>query len=90
MTNGWATVKRMGICYLIAGAASLLFRLWPEWEGHAHIPFSGFPEVLIWTPIAPLLLLADLVQSPAEHGRNALVFLAVLGLAWRILSPGKP
>lgn len=69
------------LCYLLAGAVQLLVARYPDYAGHAHLPFSSFPGFLIWTPAAPLL---SLTQAPRNWGSVAvfaLTFAALLALA---------
>jgi hypothetical protein len=64
------------LCYCIAGAALLMYHSWSNWDGHAHVPFSGFPEFLIFSPIAPYFL-----GSGSENWLNEfLVFFVTLAV----------
>ena len=52
-------IKSLGkflFIYLIAGAALLVFNAYPDFEGHADVPFSDFPSMLIFSPVAPVIL----------------------------------
>lgn len=60
--------------YLIASAAYLCFIRWPDWEGHAHVPFSNFPGFLVWAPVAPYFMLTDWLATPGQSLPGILVF----------------
>lgn len=76
-------------CYLLAGALFLLYLEWPDYRGHAHIPFSSFPGFLLLAPIAPLVLFEEFSISGALVYGIALA--ASLWLAFRNRqSPKKP
>lgn len=64
-------------CYLLAGAAYLLYFAWPNYEGHAHAPFSSFPDFLVWAPVVPYFILDELLSMRAGAGVGLLVFCAV-------------
>lgn len=64
--------------YLVAGAAYLLYFAWPHYEGHAHVPFSAFPEFLVWAPIAPLFMCEALIEKRGGAVVGLLVFGTVL------------
>jgi hypothetical protein len=80
-------------CYLLSAAAYLLFIKWPYMEGHSHIPFSGFPEFLIWAPIAPYFMISDIIKAPSNSIPGVLVFTITFALIfwvlfkWRKLKP---
>ena len=42
--------------YLIAGTTLLIFNAYPNFQGHADVPFSDFPSNLIFSPAAPVIL----------------------------------
>lgn len=82
-------------CYLIAGAAYLLYREWPDFEGHAHIPFSDFPALLLLSPFAPVIVIGELMTESWAALPGALVFAFVLAISlWLTFrtrgSPKKP
>jgi hypothetical protein len=56
---------------------------WPHLKGHAHILLSDFPEFLVWTPIAPLLLLSNLPESVWALAAFAVLFAALSWLLGR-------
>ncbi|WP_090445441.1 hypothetical protein [Duganella sp. CF458] len=64
--------------YLFAGAAYLLYFKWPHYDGHAHVPFSGFPEFLVFAPFSPFFLLEDFHDRSANALSGALVYGASL------------
>ncbi len=79
-------------CYCIAGAILVLYLRWPHYEGHPHVPLSGFPEFLLLSPLAPMLL----VSVPTIEGNEKflssvvlfiLVFLSLLFLVFRGFGP---
>ncbi|RNF84163.1 hypothetical protein [Montanilutibacter psychrotolerans] len=71
----WAV--RLLLSYLLASAALAVFVKWPNLDGNAHVPFSGFPEFLVWSPMVPFLALGDLPQRPVSGLLDLSVFLAV-------------
>lgn len=77
-------MKRRLVCgvkvlasYLAAGAAYLLYFAWPNYAGHAHVPFSAFPEFLVWAPVAPYLAFGELFEKRTGAVVGLLVFGAV-------------
>jgi hypothetical protein len=71
------------LCYLLAGVIYLLYAGWPHYQGHAHVPFSGFPEYLIWTPVVPYLLLEKIATHPGNAVADLSVFcLNFAGMIW--------
>lgn len=74
------------LSYLLAGMAYLLYFKWPHYTGHAHVPFSGFPEFLLWSPIAPYFLLEELLAGSSKSLIGLLVFTTVFVCAlWLFL-----
>jgi hypothetical protein len=69
----------MLISYLVAGAAVILYDRWPHYEGHAHVPFSGFPEFLVWSPVAPYFVICDLFTQPPKGLGGSVLFVVVFG-----------
>jgi hypothetical protein len=57
------TIARALLCYLLAGAALTIALSWDDMSGHPHVPFSGFPSFLIWSPVAPVMLVASAGDS---------------------------
>ena len=45
---------KITLCYILAGATQILVKSYPNFQGHPHVPFSGFPEFLVFSPFAPL------------------------------------
>lgn len=66
---------KLAACYLIASISYLLYLKWPDYQGHADIPLSGFPAFLVFAPVAPLFWFDEFAADP----RNALVGLIVFG-----------
>lgn len=66
--------SKIALSYLLAGAAYLLYFKWPNYNGNSHVPFSGFPEFLLWSPIAPYLLLEELLAGSGGSLVGLLVF----------------
>jgi hypothetical protein len=86
MTKYFKVSVKIVACYLIASIAYLLYSSWPHYEGHAHVPFSAFPEFLIWSPIAPYFLFQEFLASPSTAFFGLLVFcLAFSGTLWLFL-----
>lgn len=79
-------------CYCIAGAVLVLYLRWPHYEGHPHVPLSGFPEFLLLSPLAPVLLVSDpSIDGDGEFLSSVvlfiLVFLVLLFLRFRGFKP---
>jgi hypothetical protein len=68
--RGALTLGKLALCYVGAGAIYVLATF--PWEGHAHIPGTGFPGMLMWSPLAPVFLASDL-----STGGRALVNVAI-------------
>lgn len=49
--------------YLIAGGITLAYIAWPDFEGHAHAPFTSFPSFLVFSPLIPLFLIEDGIKE---------------------------
>lgn len=79
MKHFLTAVLKTLVCYLLAGAAYLLYFKWPHYEGHAHVPFSEFPAFLIWAPLAPYFLIESLFDKPVSGVFDLLVFGSVFG-----------
>lgn len=83
MPNFVTAGLKVALSYLLAGAAYLLYLQWPHYAGHAHVPFSGFPEFLVWSPIAPYFLLEELLERSSKSPMGLLVFASTLaGALW--------
>lgn len=78
MTKLFNASLKIAVCYLLAGVAYLLYFGWPHYKGHAHVPFSAFPEFLVWSPVAPYILFQELLEKP----NNALPGLFVFGVVF--------
>lgn len=69
---------KFALCYLLSGAASVMYLMWPHDESHPHAPFCGFPGFLVWSPMAPYLLVEQLNSRSAckpiarENARSGL------------------
>jgi hypothetical protein len=78
------------VSYLLAGAAVILFDRWPHYGGHAHVPFSGFPGFLVWSPVAPYFVICDLLTQPPKGLGGSILFIVVFGaLLWSTLRIAK-
>lgn len=88
MKRGFVVGFKVLICYLAAGAAYLLYFAWPNYEGHAHVPFSAFPDFLVWAPVAPYLLFEELLEGRDGAVVGLLIFGTVLvgGLCFSLRS----
>lgn len=86
--------SKIAISYLLAGAAYLLYFKWPNYGGNPHVPFSGFPEFLLWSPVAPYLLFEELLEGSGASLVGFLVFVvsltAALVLFFRLRIPARP
>jgi hypothetical protein len=72
------TALKIIACYLLAGVGYLLYFGWPDYEGHAHVPFSDFPAFLLWSPVAPAIILGEFMTKSWGAFPGALVFIAAL------------
>jgi hypothetical protein len=67
----------MLIIYLLAGAVESTF----YYEvfaggGHPDVPFTEFPEYMVWAPIAPILLIYYfIVDLDPAYGYSTVVFI---------------
>ena len=72
--------------YLVAGAIVVTFIMRARFDGNAHIPFSGFPEFLVWSPLAPALIVNEMSEHPGQGAISLLVFCTVFfAIAWLFL-----
>ena len=63
-------VFKLVLAYIGAGAILLMYIMRSNFVGHADIPFSGFPEFLVWSPIAPVLIASEI----SKHQGNGLPY----------------
>jgi len=78
--GGAKAFGKVVLCYMGAGAIYIVSVA--PWQGHPHIPFSGFPGMLVWSPIAPVLLLDDLDKGGRGLLNVAIFVAALLLLLW--------
>ena len=72
--------------YLVAGAIVVTFIMRARFDGNAHIPFSSFPEFLVWSPLAPALIVNEMSEHPGQGAISLLVFCTVFfAIAWLLL-----
>ena len=72
--------------YLVAGAIVVTFIMRARLDGNAHIPFSGFPELLVWSPLAPALIVSEMSEHPGQGAISLLVLCTVFFVvAWLLL-----
>lgn len=90
MHTRFRSAVRLLLSYLLASAALAVIARWPNLEGHAHVPFSGFPEFLVWSPVVPLLVLGDLPQRPISGLLGLSVFLVVFVTSAYLLLRTRP
>ena len=76
-------IALISVSYIVTTAVALTLYRWPNFEGHAHIPFSGFPEFLVWSPLAPALFVLDFPNSATAAAVFAILFGAALWLIFR-------
>lgn len=80
-----ALVKLL-LAYVVAGAISVMYVMRSNFGGHADIPFSGFPEFLVWSPLAPALIASEMSEHQVHGTISLLVFGAAFALvAWFLL-----
>lgn len=75
-------IAKLLLAYVGAGAALVMYVRRSNLGAHAHIPFSGFPGFLVWSPLAPALILSEY----AEHRTNGLICLLVFGAVFGVLA----
>jgi hypothetical protein len=76
--------------YVVAGAILVMYVMRASFSGHAHIPFSGFPEFLVWSPIAPALIYSKFSEHRVNGAISLLVFsVAFISIAWLLLRTRK-
>ena len=79
-------IVKLLAAYLVAGAIVVTFIMRARFDGNAHIPFSGFPEFLVWSPLAPALIVNEMSEHPGQGVISLIVFCAVLfTIAWLLL-----
>ena len=72
--------------YLVAGAIVVTFIMRARFDGNAHIPFSGFPEFLVWSPLAPALIVNEMSEHLGQGVISLIVFCTVFfAIAWLLL-----
>jgi hypothetical protein len=88
----FATIAgKLLLAYLCSGAILVTYIMWPNFEGHAHAPFSSFPAFLVWSPVAPALIVSEYTEHQADGITSLLVFSVSFGLvAWLLLRSRKP
>jgi hypothetical protein len=75
MSNSITVGLKIALSYVLAGASYILYLKWPHYTGNSHIPFSGFPEFLLWSPIAPYSLFKELLTGSNRSFIGLLVFI---------------
>jgi len=67
---------KLVVCYLIAALVQHAFALWPNFDGHPHIPFSAYPWSLIFAPMLPVDTMLEFKKTgfDARLVREILVF----------------
>lgn len=73
-------VTRIIACYLVASAAYLVYFRWRH-EGHADVPFSGFPGFFLLSPFAPAFLWVDFATRSWRALPGALLYAVVLAVS---------
>jgi hypothetical protein len=70
------------VSYLLAAIACLLCVIWPDFEGHVHLPFSSFPRILVLSPISPFAALLMFEYQPMQAFAALTIFVAVFALVF--------
>ena len=79
-------IVKLLLAYLIAGAIAVTYIMRTRLDGNAHIPFSGFPELLVWSPLAPALIVNEMSEHPGQGAISLFVFCTVFfAIAWLLL-----
>jgi hypothetical protein len=74
-------IAKLVVAYVFAGAIVVMYARRSNFSGHADVPFSGFPEFLIWSPLAPALIHSDFTENRLDGLTGLLVFGTALALA---------
>jgi len=69
------------LAYVVAGAVLVMYVRRANLGGHADVPFSGFPEFLIWSPFAPALIVSEF----SEHRLDGVFSMIVFGGAFSLV-----
>ena len=79
-------IVKLLAAYLAAGAIAAMYLMRDRLDGNAHIPFSGFPEFLVWSPLAPALIVNEMSEHPGQGAISLLVLCTVFFVvAWLLL-----
>ena len=70
-------IVKLLAAYLAAGAIAAMYLMRDRLDGNAHIPFCGFPEFLVWSPLAPALIVNEMSEHPGQGAISLLVFCTV-------------
>ena len=90
ISPGTRIAIRTLLSYLMAGAACVVYERWPHFTGHAHIPFSGFPEYFVLAPVAPYFLLTGALAGNRSDALGVLLFAVVFAAAmWFMVGRGN-
>lgn len=83
-------IVKLLLAYLVAGAVAVTYLMRAQLGGNAHIPFSGFPEFLVWSPLAPALIVNEISEHSGQGAISLLVFCtAFIFIAWLLLRQKK-
>ena len=78
-------IVKLLLAYLVAGAIAMMFVMRARLDGNAHIPFSGFPEFLVWSPLAPALIVNEMSEHPGQGAISLFVFCTAFIFIARLL-----
>jgi len=82
MRSAGMVIAKLLLAYVIAGATLVMYVRRTNFGGHADVPFSGFPEFLIWSPLAPAIILSEY----SEHRMEGVISLLVFGVAFAVVA----
>ena len=85
-------IGKLFLAYVVAGAVLVMYVRRSDLGGHADVPFSGFPELLIWSPFAPALIVSEFAEHRIDGVVSLIVFAVVFSLVgWLLLRRrGRP
>jgi hypothetical protein len=72
--------------YLIGALPCFVYIMWPNFGGHADVPFSAFPESLVLVPIAPLAAAYLITLDPKVSLIGLSIFLASAFLVFKVVN----
>lgn len=83
-------LAKLLLAYMVSGAILVMYVRRSNFGGHADVPLSGFPEFLVWSPLAPALIASEMSEHRIDGTISLMVFCATFAfVAWLLLRPKK-